>query len=714
MPSLGESCCVPSHDRLHAAPRARSRSYSTLTTTPGMKTPLYNALSGSTSTYLLQHATNPVLWQPWGDTAWEMARAEDKLVIVSIGYASCHWCHVMEHESFENDDVAALMNRHFVCIKVDREERPDVDHVYMDAVTMMSGHGGWPLNCFCLPDGRPVYGGTYFPRDRWMQVLRALADVYASDPERVRTSADEAMSILRQRAALPPARAHHLTSFPLISSIAAWQRAFDPDHGGDKRAPKFPMPCSLRFLLRSAEVFADTDAVDAAQIREHVHRTLTKMALGGIFDHVNGGFARYSTDERWKIPHFEKMLYDNAQLVSVYSEAYRASGDGFYARVVERTIAFLEETLRTPEGLFTAAMDADSEGEEGAYFVWSKEELARLLGTDMETFSHVYHIRYDEVFEHGKYVLHRSQTDEEAAMHCGCSVDELSSVLERCHERLREAQRSRVPPERDENIVCSWNALMVSAYVHAFRAFRREAYLLKARALFAALRTHAISADGTLRHICSRHTETPGFLEDHACMLQAAADVYAATGDGEVLAFAQTTIASVDALFAQADSPLYVFSSPGSSSLVLPTIEVYDNVIPSSNAVFARALYDMGVMTEREDLVRKAETMLGAVAERVCQYPSSFAHWAALLLDVTSNSVHMKVHGVGAREASEYLYHAYLPNVHVLRVPDATAKEPSNGSGGLRITVCDRNSCMPPVTSVADALETVRSVSLRR
>ncbi|MFM8438576.1 MAG: thioredoxin domain-containing protein, partial [Candidatus Kapaibacterium sp.] len=509
-----------------------------------------------------------------------------------------------------------------------------------------------------------------------------LSDVYATDPARVETSAAEAMEILRRRsAALPHAPQRTLTTESLLPALAEWRKNFDPLHGGDRRAPKFPMPGTLRFLLRCSEVYADTDTAEAGHIRDHVHRTLTKMALGGIFDHLNGGFARYSTDERWKVPHFEKMLYDNAQLIGVYADAYRSSGIGLYREVVERTIAYVETALGSRDGLFAAAMDADSDGKEGAYFVWGTDELERLLGADAEVFARVYHIRFDEVFEDGLFILHRSQTDEQAAEECGMDVESLRSLLERCHVQLRAAQLQRLPPERDENIICSWNALMVSAYVHAHRALHSPALLSKAQKLFDALRTHATSPKGTLMHICSLQTLTPGFLEDHACMMQAAADLYSATCDDGVLAYTEELISSVDTFFTRTDSPLCAFTPNGSDPLILPTTEVYDNVIPSSNAMLARALYDVGIMTGSEDAIRRAETMLRAVAEQVCRHPSSFAHWATLLLDMTSNTRHVTASGAGAEEAADLLYHAYLPNVHVRRhapaiVPESDATPP--------------------------------------
>jgi uncharacterized protein YyaL (SSP411 family) len=682
-----------------------------------MSTPVRNLLGSSSSTYLLQHAANPVHWQPWSEDAWELARTNNKLVCVSIGYASCHWCHVMEHESFENAEVAALMNEHFVCIKVDREERPDVDHVYMDAVTMMTGHGGWPLNCFCLPDGRPVYGGTYFPRDRWMQVLRALADVYASDPTRVETSAAEAMSILQQRSQPHAGTASEPRSTDLLPALSTWMRTFDTVYGGEQRAPKFPMPSSIAFLMRCSEAFASAASIDAGMLSAHVRRTLTTMALGGIYDHLNGAFARYSTDVRWKVPHFEKMLYDNSQLIALYADAFRWCADNHYKEVAEQTIHFVENTLAAEHGLFAAAMDADSEGKEGAYFVWSAEQIATALGADADVFTQVYNIRSEEIFEHDWYVLHRSRTDAEAAADLGMSVEQLRTVLQRCHGVLRGIQAGRVPPQRDENVVVSWNALMVSAYVRAFRAFGNPDYLQKAMSLFHALMQHGSShissqdhqTELRLNHICSRTTVVPGFLEDYACMLQAAADLYEATSDEQVLSIARSFIAAIEREFASENSALRVFTPKSASQLVINTVEVYDNVIPSSNSVLATALYKIGILSDTEELVDQSLRMLRAVVENTCKYPSSFAHWGSLLLDATTNSLHVKVSGAGADTVAEQLYHEYLPNVFVQRIPEAAVG--ANHADALSIIICDRHACMAPVHSVEAALELLRSHS---
>ncbi|HXC03914.1 MAG TPA: DUF255 domain-containing protein, partial [Bacteroidia bacterium] len=371
-----------------------------------------NSLIHESSPYLLQHAHNPVNWHAWNETAWEQARKENKLVLISIGYSACHWCHVMEHESFEDTTVARIMNDHFVCIKVDREERPDIDQIYMTAVQLMSGHGGWPLNCITLPDGRPVYGGTYFRKQEWMNVLFNLADLWKTEPDKALHYASQLTDGIRQaelitvkpEALLPVAET-------LLNCWDKWSRRLDPKDGGPNKAPKFPLPNNYLFLLH----FGESELVPEAtrkQIREHFRLTLHQMAFGGIYDQIGGGFSRYSTDAAWKVPHFEKMLYDNAQLLSLYAEAYRINPDPLYKRIALETVAFLNRELLSPDGVYCSALDADSEGVEGKFYVWTPEELQTLSGPDYPLLAAYYEINETGYWEHGNYILLRKEEEE--------------------------------------------------------------------------------------------------------------------------------------------------------------------------------------------------------------------------------------------------------------------------------------------------------------
>ncbi|MGV3638392.1 MAG: thioredoxin domain-containing protein, partial [Flavobacteriales bacterium] len=413
-----------------------------------------NRLVHESSPYLLQHAHNPVDWYPWGEEAFATARAENKLVLVSVGYCSCHWCHGMERECFEDEQVAQVMNQRFVCIKVDREERPDVDQVYMTAVQLMTNRGGWPLNCFTLPDGRPVYGGTYFPPAQWTQVLNQLAETYAADPARVRAHAAQLhQGVAAQRLVAAPddeEAVEHREA--LRAMVDKWKRQLDQVDGGPDKVPKFPMPDNYRFLLRYAWLTHDEE------LKHHIELTLDKMALGGLFDQVGGGFARYSTDAVWKAPHFEKMLYDNAQLVSLYSQAYQAYKKPLYKETVERTLAFITREMTSSEGAFHSALDADTEGEEGRYYVWTDEELRAALGDELDFATAYYGIGPRTVWEHGRHILMRPQDNETFARQQNLPIEAVRQRVMDLNARLLVAREQRERPGLDDKSLVSWNA----------------------------------------------------------------------------------------------------------------------------------------------------------------------------------------------------------------------------------------------------------------
>ncbi len=385
--------------------------------------PHTNALINETSPYLLQHAHNPVNWYPWGEEALQKAKEEGKLIIVSIGYSSCHWCHVMEHESFEDSVVAQLMNDHFISIKVDREERPDIDHIYMTAVHLLNQQGGWPLNCIALPDGRPIWGGTYFPKVQWMDALQQVSAYYRDNPEKTLEYAESLAEGIRQNSIYQVEEDPVLLDHEALHTVfQGWTRQFDKNNGGNMGAPKFPMPVNLEALLHYGIQYKDQSILD------HVDLTLTNMARGGIYDQVGGGFSRYSVDPIWKVPHFEKMLYDNAQLIGLYSRAYQVFGNETYRQVVQQSIEFLKREMVSGQGAFFSALDADSEGEEGKYYIWSKDELEQLLGGDFDLFSEYYNVNATGLWENNRYILYRTSDPKEFASERGL---EYSSFLKR-------------------------------------------------------------------------------------------------------------------------------------------------------------------------------------------------------------------------------------------------------------------------------------------
>jgi len=433
-----------------------------------------NRLLHESSPYLLQHAYNPVDWYPWGEEALQKARQEQKPIIVSIGYAACHWCHVMEHQSFEHEEIAQLMNEHFVCIKVDREERPDVDQIYMDAVHAMGLQGGWPLNVFLNSEAKPFYGGTYFPPQNWSQMLQNVAKAYRENREELDQSAEQFAAHLNtsdlKKYGIQQKNSEFTDSdFRLLYHNLSLR--FEKERGGMGQAPKFPMPVNYLFLLRYHQYANQTAAL------EHVNLTLREMALGGIYDQAGGGFARYSTDSEWLVPHFEKMLYDNGQLVSLYAEAYQVTRNQLYQEVVYETIAFVERELMSPEGGFYSSLDADSEGEEGKFYVFTKEELRQIIGSEEPLFSAYYNIRAEGNWEHHQNILHRRQTDEAFAAEHQLEVLVLKELVKGWKEKIRAARAKRVRPGLDDKILTSWNALMLKGLADAYHVFQEEKFL---------------------------------------------------------------------------------------------------------------------------------------------------------------------------------------------------------------------------------------------
>ncbi|MFM2190108.1 MAG: hypothetical protein RL491_494, partial [Bacteroidota bacterium] len=453
-----------------------------------------NKLIHATSPYLLQHAYNPVEWYPWCDEALEKAKKEDKLLLISVGYSACHWCHVMEHECFENEDVAALMNDFFVCIKVDREERPDIDQAYMSAVQLLTGRGGWPLNCFALPDGRPVYGGTYFPKKQWMEVLGNLASMYRGDRNRLEDYAKQLADGVAASEELKPSVDNLLDKEIVHESIAKWKKLLDYHEGGPDRAPKFPLPNNYIYLMRYAHITGDAD------LESQVRLTLKKMAYGGIYDQIGGGFARYSVDGIWKVPHFEKMLYDNAQLMSLYAEAFRCWNDPLYRDIVYQTASFMEREWLSPEGGLYSALDADSEGEEGKFYVWKEAEIKSLLGDDAELAAAYFNINSRGFWEHGNHIPLRHDSDEEIAKRFGMPTEELRERIDVIRDKMLQSRNNRIRPGLDDKLLTSWNALAVSGFVDAYLAFGDERFLDRAKTIFKFLMTQMKRDDGGLQH----------------------------------------------------------------------------------------------------------------------------------------------------------------------------------------------------------------------
>lgn len=618
-----------------------------------------NHLVHETSPYLLQHAHNPVDWYPWCAEAWARARAEGKMVLVSIGYSSCHWCHVMEHESFEDIATAELMNAHFVCIKVDREERPDIDQVYMTAVQLMTGSGGWPLNCFTLPDGRPVYGGTYFPKATWSGVLAKLHTIYSRNRAEMEEYAGKLTEGLIQAELLPPNTTAETKLYlaDIRQAVEVWKKYFDHAEGGAGHAPKFPMPNNYEFLLRYYYTTKDEG------ILKHVTLTLNKMAYGGIYDHVGGGFSRYSTDSFWKVPHFEKMLYDNAQLVILYSLAYQLTKKPLYKDVVYETLGFIARDMTSAEGTFYSALDADSEGKEGKYYVWRIDELKRLLGEGSSIFFEYYNINSTGFWEHENYILLRKKSDEELAKEFSISFDELKRNISGSKEILLKEREKRTRPGLDDKQLTSWNALMIKAYCTAHDIFGEKDFLHAAVRCADLFLEKVKQGDGSLKHSYKNgNAAINGYLEDYAFSIEAFIALYQATFNEAWLYEARLLADYTLQHFHDKNAGMFYFTSDLDAPLLVRKKEIQDNVIPASNSSLAKGLYLLGTYFNERKYLNIASQMLNNVKSEITRYPSAYSNWALLLLNYVSPFNEIVISGKDVEQKRMELNQFYLPN----------------------------------------------------
>ena len=528
-----------------------------------------NKLINETSPYLLQHAHNPVNWYPWGEEALQKAQKENKIIIISVGYSACHWCHVMEHESFEDEEVAALMNEHFVAIKVDREERPDVDQVYMDAVHLMGQRGGWPLNAFALPNGKPFYGGTYFPKETWMKLLNKVHEEHSQFPEKVEEYANK-LALGIQQAGLITMNTNDapFKMETLDNSVSEWSKSFDIKEGGSDRAPKFPLPNSWEFLLQYYYHTKNKDYLNQVEI------TLEKMAFGGIYDHLGGGFARYSTDKYWKVPHFEKMLYDNAQLVSLYSKAYQLTKNPLYKKVVFETLEYIEREMTSKEGAFYSALDADSEGEEGKFYIWKKEELEKIVDEDYNVFAEYYSVDKTGYWEHDNYILLRSKTAEEIAKKHNITEEELNKKIDSAKKKLMKERDNRIRPGLDDKTLTSWNALMIKGYIDAYLTFGKREHLNAALKNGNFLLEKQLRKDGGLNHSYKEgESKINGYLEDYSFTIEAFITLYEATFDQKWLDKSRALADYSIIHFFDANSGMFWFTSDEDKKLVARKME---------------------------------------------------------------------------------------------------------------------------------------------
>lgn len=622
-----------------------------------------NQLSQETSPYLLQHANNPVHWKAWNVNSLAEAKENNKLIIISIGYSACHWCHVMEHESFEDKEVADVMNSNFVNIKVDREERPDVDAVYMKAIQIMIRRGGWPLNVVTLPDGRPVWGGTYFRKEEWMQTLGQLQEIYQSAPEKMIDYAEKLHQGIQSVGITPNENKETTINQDQIASLVEkWGEYFDWDFGGMASAPKFMMSNNYHFLMRFAYQKKDN------QLLEFVNLTLTRMAFGGVFDTVDGAFSRYSVDNKWHVPHFEKMLYDNGQLVSLYSDAYKLTGNPLYKEVIEKTLSFVERELMNPEGGFYCALDADSLNtenrlEEGAFYVWKIAELKTILEDDFELFSQVFNINTFGLWEDGNYVLIQNQSLDEIAQLNSITVSALENKKKSWEQKLYIEREKRSKPRLDDKCLTSWNAIMLKGYVDAYKALEEPKYLELALQNANFIIKNLWSGDGNLFHNYKNQKSTiNGYLEDYSWVIAAFISLYEVSFDEKWLRDAKKLTDYSLEHFYDEKTGFFAFTSNLDEALITSHYETEDNVIPASNSVMGKNLFQLGLYFENSHYEKVAQRMLQNILPSI-SYPSAYSNWLDLALNYSEQNKELAICGETTLEYCSKINGLYLPNV---------------------------------------------------
>ncbi len=691
-----------------------------------------NRLSKESSPYLLQHAHNPVDWYPWGEEALQKARAEDKPILVSIGYSACHWCHVMERESFEDESTASVMNDLFVNIKIDREERPDLDHIYMDAVQAMTGAGGWPLNVFLTPDCKPFYGGTYFPpvraynRASWKEVLSGLSKSFRETRSQIEEQAQQMTDHLEKANSFGtnPTSIHipvseRFLQTQLDQAFSQVMGQADRVWGGFGKAPKFPQTFTIQFLLKYHAITGNREALDQALV------SLDKMIYGGIYDHIGGGFARYSTDTEWLAPHFEKMLYDNALLVQVLCEAFQLTGEERYEKTVRQTLSFIEAELMSPEFGFYSALDADSEGVEGKFYVWAREDVVRILTepesvlagelispltnqskafspVEIEIFLNTYDITERGNWEHTN--IPRLKVWPPA---------EYAQLLDSCRAKLAQARSRRVKPGLDDKILLGWNALMNHAYSKAAAVFGDHHYKeLAIRNMDFIFSSMADPNTGRIKHTYKNGvSRVEGFLDDLAYLVRALISLQELTAETGYLKSAQVFIEEAIDHFSDDEGLFFFFTRNDQKDVLVRKKEIYDGATPSGNAVMANVLLHMSILFERPDWTQRAVAMADSVNQMAIRYPTSFGVWTNLIQELVSGTLELVVVGKGAKESGEELLKPFIPyKVFMIseeendEFPLLKGKKPEDL---ISFYLCKNYSCQNPVKDQAEFIQLI-------
>lgn len=674
-----------------------------MNTIPEGKNRLYNA----TSPYLLQHADNPVDWYPWGEEALKRAKEEDKPILLSIGYSSCHWCHVMAHESFEDTAVARVMNANFINIKLDREERPDIDQIYMDAVQAMGLNGGWPLNVFITPDQKPFYGGTYFPKERWLDMLDAITTAFTENREKLDESADnfaKAISASEVEKYGLSDEEKPITREDIDNSYNQLAARFDHRWGGIQKEPKFPMPSVWQWLLSYGQLSGNLEA------KAHLLYTLDKIAAGGIYDQIGGGFARYSVDGEWHVPHFEKMLYDNGQLLSLYANAYKVDARPQYLDVMEETMGWLEREMLDDSGGFYAALDADSEGVEGKFYVWSIEEVEAIAEDDAELIKAYYDVKPRGNWEHTN-VLRRLNSDEEIAEKFNISREDLKATISRFKEKALAERSKRVRPGLDSKLISGWNGLVLTGLTEVYIATGSD----KAAELAQNLANFLISkmvVDGMLLHTSNQSIQ--GFLEDYAAIIQAFTRYYEGFQEERFLLAAKELTDRVIAEFYDQEETLFYYTSSSAENLIARKKDVFDNVIPSSNSMMSENLYKLSVIFDDEELRNLHHAVTNKVKGLIKTELEYTSNWAVTSTAKLSRQLEIVVIGPEHQTYAREMQKTYRPNQVMLA--SATPSElplmeyKTTREGETTIYVCSEKVCRRPVTTIEDAQKEIDAI----
>jgi uncharacterized protein YyaL (SSP411 family) len=662
-----------------------------------------NRLINESSPYLLQHAHNPVDWYPWSDEALEKASHEDKPILVSIGYSACHWCHVMERESFENQQIADFLNNHFISIKVDREEKPDVDQIYMDAVQAMGQQGGWPLNVFLTPEQKPFFGGTYFPAQAFYQILVNVRNAFTSNREKLDLSAEQLANHLSKSEISRYGLTSQDLEFEKVELANAFQQLsqnYDHDFGGFNKAPKFPMPSIWKLLLRHVHFSKEEN--------EHMIFTLKQMARGGIYDQIGGGFARYSVDEKWFVPHFEKMLYDNGQLLSLYAEAYMISGEEEFAHVIRETVNFLSSELTNDQGGFFSALDADSEGVEGKYYVWKAAEFRKTLGNDGELWADFFGVTDDGNWEDGLNILYRRKSIESVAEKLNCSTKEAKVALAHVKEKLMKVRAKRIKPGLDDKILAGWNGLALSGLIDAYNALDEDNFLALALENARYLFNEHIRERQVFRTPGAYSRTIPGYLEDYAFVIQAFIKLYQVTYDESWLFKARELMNYGIESFYDEKEGFFFYSDKNTRPLIATKKEIFDNVIPSSNAIMAENMYMLGLLFDEESYNEKAEQMVLGMNRLIMTDLEYTSYWGLVLLMMQHPMAEIAIIGKDIDTLRKKINKIYYPNKIICGTETSSdlplLRERRNLKSNT-IYVCYDKTCKLPVHTAQEALK---------